>query len=81
MRSASRNSRTVAAPPPMRMSLPCAASRACASTSVGAASMKWNVVSDNVNDGRTWCVITKTGVWNGGSSPHQPCQSSRAGPR
>lgn len=40
MRPASRNARTVLAPPPMRMSLPCAASRACASTSAGAASTK-----------------------------------------
>ena len=22
-----------------------------------------------------WCVITNTGVWKGGSSPHQPCHS------
>ncbi len=43
---------------------------------------KWNVVSDNVNDGRGWCVMTNTGVWNGGSSPHQPRQSwSAHGPR
>ncbi len=37
--------------------------------------MKWKVVSDSEIDGRTWWVSTKTGVWNGGSSPHHPCQS------
>ncbi len=34
--------------------------------------MKWNVVSDSEMLGRTWWVSTKTGVWNGGSSPHHP---------
>jgi hypothetical protein len=39
-------------------------------------------VSESVNEGRTWWVMTKTGVWNGGSSPHQPCHSwSCQGPR
>jgi hypothetical protein len=45
------------------------------SASAGAASTKWNVVSASVNDGRTWWVSTNTGVWNGGTSPHQPCHS------
>ena len=62
-RSASRNSRIVLTPPPSRTSLPCAASRACARAVAGSASTKWNVVSDSVNDGRTWWVKTKTGVW------------------
>ena len=44
--------------------------------------MKWNVVSDSVNEGRWWWVSTNTGVWNGGVSPHQPFQSwSSHGPR
>ena len=81
-RSASRNSRTVATPPPRRTSLPSAASFARRNASSGVASTKWNVVSDNANDGRTWCVSTNTGVWNGGSSPHQPFHfSSSHGPR
>ncbi|ELB91274.1 hypothetical protein Rwratislav_20084 [Rhodococcus wratislaviensis IFP 2016] len=51
----------------------------------GSASTKWNVVSPRVNDGRVWWVNTNTGVWNGGSSPHQPrqpwsCQGPRCGP-
>ena len=34
---------------------------------------KWNVVPPCiVIGGRAWCVRTKTGWWNGGSSPHQP---------
>jgi hypothetical protein len=36
----------------MRTCLPSATAFACASASAGLASMKWNVVSDNVNDGR-----------------------------
>lgn len=39
-------------------------------------------LSESVNDGRLWCVMTNTGVWNGGSSPHQLCHSwSCQGPR
>lgn len=31
---------------------------------------------------RSWWVTTKTGLWKGGSSPHQPCHgSSPQGPR
>ena len=59
-----------------------AASLATRSASSGVASMKWNVVSDSVNEGRRWWVRTNTGVRNGGSSPHQPCHSwSSHGPR
>ena len=84
-RSASRNCRMVVTPPPSRTSLPCAASRACSRTVAGSPSTKWNVVSESVNDGRLWWVMTNTGVWNGGSSPHQPrhswsCQGPRWGP-
>ena len=62
--------------------LPAAASRAGDSTSAGSPETKWNVVSPRVNEGRAWWVRTKTGVWNGGSSPHQPCHcSSSHGPR
>lgn len=65
----------VVAPPPIRTSLPCAACIASRRTSAGSPFTKWKVVSERVNDGRSWWVRTKTGVWNGGSSPHQPCQS------
>lgn len=48
----------------------------------GSPPTKWNVVSERVNDGRSWWVMTNTGVWNGGSSPHQPFHSwSCHGPR
>src|SRR5687768_1590297 len=43
-------------PPPMRTSLPSAASFACRRASAGVASRKWKVVSASVNDGRSWCV-------------------------
>ncbi len=43
-------------------SRPCAASFARASTAAGSPSTKWNVVSESVNDGRSWCVMTNTGV-------------------
>jgi hypothetical protein len=70
------------APPPSRTSLPSAAARARSRTLAGSPLTKWNVLSDKVNDGRSWCVITNTAVWNGGSSPHQPSHSwSRHGPR
>ena len=44
---------------------------------------KWNVVPPSISNGsRAWCVNTKTGVWYGGSSPHQPRHgSSPHGPR
>ncbi len=72
----------VAAPPPSRTSLPSAASRAAARAVAGSASRKWNVVPPSANEGRGWWVRTNTGVWNGGSSPHQPRHSwSRQGPR
>jgi hypothetical protein len=41
------------------------------------------VVPPSISKGsRGWWVSTKTGVWNGGLSPHQPFQggSSRQGP-
>jgi hypothetical protein len=80
-RSALRNYRMVVAHP-SRTSLPCAASRARSNTDAGSASTKWNVVSPRVNEGRVWWVSTITGVWNGGSPPHQPRQSwSYQGPR
>src|SRR6185437_9632401 len=74
-RSASRNCRMVVTPPPSRMSWPCAASWACPRIVAGSPSTKWNVVSESVNDGRLWWVMTNTGVRNGGSSPHQPRHS------
>ena len=37
---------------------------------------KVKVVSESVSGSRSWWVSTKTGMWNGGSSPHQPCQGS-----
>lgn len=74
-RSASRNCRMVVTPPPSRTSLPCAACRARSRTVIGSPSMKWNVVSQSVNDGRLWWVMTNTGVRNGGSCPHQPRHS------
>ena len=38
---------------------------------------KWNVVPPSISSGsRGWCVITKTGVWKGGSSPHHPFHGS-----
>ena len=59
-----------------------AASRARSRTVAGSPSTKWNVVSERVNEGRLWWVSTNTGVWNGGSSPHQPRQLwSSHGPR
>lgn len=82
IRSASRNCRRVETPPPIRTSFPCAAAFACASASAGEASRKWKVVSERENEGRGWWVSTNTGVRNGGSSPHQPFQSSSGhGPR
>ena len=55
---------------------------AWAIATAGFPSVKWNVVSDSENDGRRWWVMTNTGVWNGGSSPHQPSHSwSAHGPR
>ena len=44
---------------------------------------KWKVVPPAISMGsRAWCVRTNTGVWNGGSSPHQPVHgSSPHGPR
>lgn len=71
----SRNSRIVVTPPPSRTSLPSAAPRARSRTVAGSSSTKWNVVSDSVIAGRLWWVITNTGVWKGGFSPHQPCHS------
>lgn len=69
-------------PPPSRTSRPSAAARAWPRTSSGVPSTKWNVVSARVKDRRRWWVSTKTGVWKGGSSPHQPCHSSSVhGPR
>ena len=50
MRSAARNCRMVAVPPPMRTSRPSAASRAFCSASSGLASMKWNVVPPFIVD-------------------------------
>src|ERR671919_2847230 len=44
---------------------------------------KMKVVPPSISRGsRGWCVSTKTGVWNGGLSPHQPFQggSSLQGP-
>ena len=82
MRSVSRNCRTVATPPPIRTSLPSAASFACCNASSGVASTKRNVVSANVKLGRWWWVRTNTGVWNGGVSRHHPVQPrSSHGPR
>ena len=43
------------APPPSRTSLPCAASRARSRIVAGSPLTKWNVLSDKVNDGRSWC--------------------------
>ena len=63
-------------PPPMRISPPAAASRARARAWAGLASRKWNVVPPFIwTEGRGWWVRTKTGVWNGGFSPHQPFHS------
>jgi len=67
----------VEAPPPMRTSNPPEASRATCRASAGVASMKWNVVPPCISiDGLGWCASTNTGVWKGGSSPHQPFHSS-----
>lgn len=38
----------------------------------GSASTKWNVVSDSVNDGRTWWVKTKPGCGTVARRPTSP---------
>ena len=59
-----------------------AASRACARADSMPSVTKVNVVSERDSGSRSWCVRTNTGLWNGGSSPHQPRHgSSPHGPR
>ncbi len=68
------------APPAMWMPASPAAARACASADSIPSVTKVKVVSrvggPNFNGSRSWWVRTKTGMWNGGSSPHQPSNGS-----
>ena len=70
------------APPAKATSFPAAASRACSSADSMPSVTKMKVVPPSFTTGsRAWCVTMKTGVWKGGSSPHQPsqgCSSPRA---
>src|SRR5919108_82775 len=70
------------APPPRETPLSPAAARACSSADSIPSVTKWKVVPLSISRGsRGWCVRTKTGWWNGGSSPHQPFhESSSHGP-
>src|SRR4051794_20744152 len=69
------------APPPRDTSFSTAAARACSSADSIPSVTKWNVVPPCSSSGRRgWFVSTKTGWWNGGLSPHQPCQDSSHGP-
>ena len=53
----------VATPPPSRMSLPPAASRARSSAAWMPSVTKWNVVPPSISiGGRAWWVSTKTGT-------------------
>jgi hypothetical protein len=71
----------VLAPPATATSPSPAAARACSSADSIPSVAKWNVVPRSIASGsRGWWVRTKTGVWNGGSSPHQPFQPSSHGP-
>ena len=74
---------TVAAPPPSRTCRSPAAARARSSAASIPSVTKWKVVPPAIGTGsRAWWVRTKTSWWNGGSSPHQPVQSSAPhGPR
>ena len=64
------------APPPTVTSLPAAAALACSRADSIPSVTKVNVVSESVSGSRSWWVRTKTGMWNGGSSPHHPRQGS-----
>lgn len=44
----------------------------------GSPSTKWNVVSDSVNEGRLWWVMTNTGVRNGAPLPTSRATDGRA---
>ena len=82
-RPALRYWRTVEAPPPMRTACSPEAARARSSAASMPSVTKWKVVPPCISIGsRGWCVSTNTGWWYGGSSPHQPVQSSLPqGPR
>jgi hypothetical protein len=64
---AARYGLMMSAPPPMKMSLSPAASRACASADWMPSVTKVKVVSESLSGSRSWCVTTKTHLWNGGS--------------
>ncbi len=81
-RPAARYWLMTSAPPPMKTSLSPAAARARSSADSIPSVTKVYVVSERTSGSRSWWVRTKTGLWNGGSSPHQPCHgSSPQGPR
>ena len=76
-RPAARYCWATSAPPPSETSLPPAAACACSSADSIPSVTKWKVVPPSISSGsRSWWVRTKTGVWKGGSSPHQPSQGS-----
>src|SRR5215210_4532681 len=59
-----------------------AAAVACSKAKSKPSVTKKNVVPPAISIGsRAWWVSTKTGAWYGGSSPHQPRQSSSHSPR
>ena len=73
---------TVLAPPAMQTLRSPAASRARSSATSTPSVTKWKVVPPAISTGsRGWWVSTNTGVWYGGSSPHQPRQSPSHAPR
>src|SRR6266511_5841382 len=70
-----RNCWIALAPPPIATSLSPAASFACARALSIPSGTKWNDVPPCfVTVSLAWWVRTKTGTWNGGSSPHQPSE-------
>ena len=69
------------APPVIATSWSPAAARACRSADSIPSVTNVNVVSPCIGSGsRAWWVSTKTGVWYGGTSPHQPLHVSSHGP-
>ncbi len=80
-RPAARYCCTTLAPPAMQTFLPAAAARACSSADSIPSATNVKVVPPSISIGsRGWWVSTKTGVWYGGSSPHQPFQLSSHAP-
>src|SRR4051794_34427932 len=72
----------VVAPPPIATSPSPTVARACASADSIPSVTKWYVVPPAIGCGsRAWWVSTKTGAWNGGSSPHQPFHGRSHAPR